>query len=190
MTSPLWLNDSLAYLLSPISKEEFLQNYFEQKSLLCVHNDPNRFADLVSIERIDDLIADSELPPRSIQMARHKPTIYRDDFTFSNGNIDRGSVIRASQEGAIIILPQMHLADGVLMDFSRALENTFSCHIQTNNYLTPPKNLGFPSHYDNHYVFVTQVSGKKRWKIYEDPLENPYRGEEFKRNKHQVGDSI
>ncbi len=190
MNTKKWLTDPLAYILDPVSTNQFYEDYYEKKPLLSVNKDSERFEGLVTIERIDKLISDSELPPRSVQMARHEPTIYRDDFTFSNGNIDRGSVVRAYQEGATLILPQMHLSDGVLMDFCRALEKEFSCHVQTNIYLTPPSNQGFPSHYDNHDVFVAQVGGKKRWNIYEKPKSNPYRGEEFKRDIHAVGKSV
>jgi bifunctional lysine-specific demethylase and histidyl-hydroxylase NO66 len=190
MTSSPWLFDPLAYIVDPVSTDTFYSDYYERKPLVSTHNDSDRFTNLVSIERIDTLIADSELPPRSLQMARHNPNVYREDFTFPDGTIDRGSAIRAYQEGATIILPQMHLADGMLMDYCRALENEFGCHVQTNIYLTPPSNQGFPSHYDNHDVFVIQVTGKKRWNLYEKPLNNPYRGEEFKKDSHPVGRSI
>ena len=68
-----------------------------------------------------------------------------------------------------------------------ALEYVFSCHVQTNLYLTPPHAQGFPTHYDNHCVFVLQMEGEKAWRLYNKPVDTPYRGEEFQRGVHQPG---
>ncbi len=146
------------------------------------------YRDLISIERIDNIIASTELPPLSLRMARKQPPVTRDKYTYANGNIDRGAVVYQYQQGATIILPQLHLAVESLSQFCRAMEQVFSAHVQTNIYLTPPKNQGFNTHYDDHDVFVLQVSGEKQWRLYEKPIENPYRGEGFKPGEHEIGE--
>jgi mannose-6-phosphate isomerase-like protein (cupin superfamily) len=77
--------------------------------------------------------------------------------------------------------------DSTLADFCRALEQVFSCHVQTNIYLTPPNAQGFAAHYDNHDVFVLQVEGEKRWRLYQTPVDMPYRGEAFRRGAYDPG---
>ncbi|MBM89484.1 MAG: hypothetical protein CMQ41_14020 [Gammaproteobacteria bacterium] len=188
MQEPGWTNDPLSILIGAISQEEFFAAYYEQKALLHDHNNPEQFADLLSITRVDDIIASSELPPASLDMARKEPPIKRSYFTFKNGNIDRGAVIRHYQQGATIILNQLHLADKKLATFVRALENVFSTHVQTNVYLTPPNSQGFSTHYDDHDVFILQIKGEKIWRLYRKPIDNPYRGESFKSGEYEVGD--
>jgi ribosomal protein L16 Arg81 hydroxylase len=189
MSNHSWLNDPLSYLIGAISYKEFFASYYEQTSLHCTHNKRDHFADLLTIDRVDEIISTSELPPGSLQMARTEPSISRANYTFNNGNIDRGAVIHHYQQGATVILPQLHLADENLAHFCRAMENQLSTLVQTNIYLTPPGNQGFNTHYDDHDVFVIQVAGEKHWRLYQKPIENPYRGENFKPNTHDVGES-
>ena len=179
--------DPLSYLVAPVTKAEFFNTYHEKKALLSKHSDTNRFRDLLSIDRIDEIIASTELPPSSLDMARKEPTIERSYYTFKNGNIDRGAVIRHYQEGATIILPQLHLADEILSNFCRSLENVFSSHVQTNIYLTPGSSQGFNTHFDDHDVFIIQLSGKKKWRLYQKPIENPYKGESFNTKEYKAG---
>ena len=182
------IKDPLSYLISPISKTEFFKTYHEKEALLSKHNDANRFHGLLSIDRIDEIIASTELPPSSLDMVRKEPPIERSYYTFKNGNIDRGAVIRHYQEGATIILPQLHLADELLAKFCRSLENVFSSHVQTNIYLTPGSSQGFNTHFDDHDVFVIQLSGTKKWRLYQRPIDNPYRGESFNTKDYKAGE--
>ena len=59
MQEPSWTNDPLSILIGAISQEEFFAAYYEQKALLHDHNNPEQFADLLSITRVDDIIASS-----------------------------------------------------------------------------------------------------------------------------------
>lgn len=178
---------SLGWLVHPVKTDDFLSGYFESKPLHSQPDDPSRYCDLISIDEIDEMIASTELPPRALQMARQQPPVYTQDFCYEDGVIDRTGVLREYQRGATLILPQLQHRHAGLKAFCMALEAELSCHVQTNIYLTPPNNQGFSSHYDNHDVFVLQVSGRKRWRIYEKPLYNPYRGEAFDSKAHKPG---
>ena len=182
-----WHQNPLSCLIGQISTEDFFSNYHEQKALHCEHSEINHFDELLSIDRIDEIIATTELPPTSVQMARKKPPIDRSFYTFKNGNIDRGAVINHYQNGATIILPQLQLADEKLAQFCRSLEKQLSCKVQTNIYLTPASAQGFSTHYDDHDVFIIQISGKKKWRLYQKPIDNPYSGEKFKAGDYEPG---
>ncbi len=183
-----WQHDALDYLIGSISHDEFFRDYYEQKALLALRDEPERFRDLLSLARIDEIIASVDLQVGSLDMARSEPPIARDDYTFSSGFVDRGAVVYEFQKGATIILPHLHQQDAVLADFCRAMESVFCTHLQTNIYLTPPGAQGFNIHYDDHDVFVVQVSGRKDWRFYETPIQNPYRGERFQSDVHKAGD--
>jgi len=183
-----WRSDPLTYLIGPTPNDEFFESYFEQQPLLALRNEPDRFNDLLSLDRIDEVIASEELQTGALDMARAEPRIRREDYTFSNGTVDRGAVVNQFGNGATIILPHLHTHDATLADFCRAMENVFCTHLQTNIYLTPPGNQGFNIHYDDHDVFVVQISGAKDWRLYESPIQNPFRGEAFSPDVHKAGE--
>ncbi|MEV0343917.1 cupin domain-containing protein [Nocardia sp. NPDC050713] len=50
-----------------------------------------------------------------------------------------------------------------------------SARFQVNAYLTPPSAQGFATHCDTHDVFVLQISGVKRWSVFDTEVELPLR---------------
>ncbi|MBH5323263.1 cupin domain-containing protein [Aurantiacibacter sediminis] len=178
---------ALEMLIAPLSADEFFAEYYERKYY---HNPVihPEAADLLSMDRIDEVISDSELPPSSLSMAKSGEGLDPAEYTFESGVIDRGAVLDSYRDGATIILPQLHLADGKLYSFCLALEREFGARTQTNVYLTPPEAHGFGIHYDNHDVFVIQIAGAKQWEIYGDRDGLPFRGESFRKDHDDPGE--
>jgi len=183
-----WGENVLEFMAAPTSSEKFIADYFEKKPLVVLRNEPSRFRSLLSLERIDEIISGVDLKEGQIDITHAKRNILREDYIDSSGYADRGRIIEEFRNGASIILQQLHQLDPLLARFSQSLEKVFSCHIQTNVYLTPSSNQGFRTHYDNHDVFVLQISGAKSWRFYNTPVDNPYRGEGFNSNIHETGE--
>ena len=172
-------SEALRMLTAPLSPEQFFRDHYEKRYFHSQQVKPE-ICDLLSIDRIDEIIADSELPAKAINMAKSGRGIPHSEFTFANGAVDRGAVLDGFRDGATIILPQLHFADGKLYDFCLSLQRVFGARTQTNIYMTPPGEHGFGIHYDDHDVFVLQVAGAKDWEIYGDRETLPYRGEGFR----------
>lgn len=51
------------------------------------------------------------------------------------------------------------------------LAQTLRTRAQTNAYLTPPSNQGFTAHTDSQDVFILQLEGAKRWRVYNVSME-------------------
>ncbi|TIX51389.1 cupin domain-containing protein [Alteraurantiacibacter aquimixticola] len=177
----------LASLIAPLSAEEFFARYYE-KDWFCTPQPVAEVGDLLSIDRIDEILSDSELPPTSLTMAKSGASLPLSEYTHANGVIDRGAVLDNFRDGATIVLPQLHYADGKLYAFCLALEREFGARIQTNIYLTPSNAHGFGVHYDGHDVFVLQVSGRKKWEIYGQRDGLPFRGEKFSKHRDDPGE--
>ena len=188
MTDTNHLLKVLGNIVTPMERDEFFSEFYEQKPCYFAHNSSQQFAHLISIEKLDQLLASSELPPSSIDMARSEPPISKNHFTFKSGNIDRGAVIRHYQNGATIIFPQLNLAVAELADFCRSIEYDLSCKVQSNVYLTPQSSQGFKTHYDDHDVFIIQMHGSKKWRVYQQAVDKPFKGESFKASEHSAGD--
>ncbi len=187
MTHDRSVGVGLAQLIAPLSPEEFFDQYYEQKFYRSPVRNPH-VAELLSLDRIDEIIADSELPSSAIALAQSGEGIPAGEYTFANGAVDRGAVLDNFRNGATIILPQLHYADGKLFSFCLAMEREFGARVQTNVYLTPPSAHGFGIHYDNHDVFVIQIAGAKEWEIYGDRDGLPFRGEGFRKGVDETGE--
>lgn len=189
-TSPArpWASDALSWLIGPISHAEFFDRYYEREALIVPRDEPDRFAPLLSISHIDGLIASADLRSHTIDLADASRELNREQWVMEGGAVDRAVIAHQHALGATVILQQLHQSDPDLAAFCRAMEQTFSCHVQTNIYLTPPSAQGFHTHYDNHDVFVLQVEGEKRWRLYGTPVTTPYRGEGFERGKYDQGE--
>lgn len=178
---------TLGWLMGPAAAS-FLDEAYEREPVVAHHDDPQRFLSLLSVAAVDRKVAEQDLREGMLTMADATRSVDASDFVADSGAIDRVAVARLYRRGATIILNQLHQSDIALADFCRSVERVFSCHVQTNIYLTPPGSQGFHTHYDNHDVFVLQIEGEKTWRLYDRPVEAPYRGERFESGKHPVGE--
>ncbi|KAG5325003.1 RIOX1 oxygenase, partial [Pseudoatta argentina] len=58
-----------------------------------------------------------------------------------------------------IFIPQIYALNAILQE-------VFGCFVGANIYLTPANSQGFAPHYDDVEIFILQIEGKKRWKLY------------------------
>jgi hypothetical protein len=59
--------------------------------------------------------------------------------------------------------------------------------VQANSYYTPRDSQGFAVHHDTHDVFVLQVSGAKRWLVYDPALELPLKQQRWSKDLGEPG---
>lgn len=178
----------LADLIAPHDAGAFLNDTYEQRALHVSGCDPDRFRGLISTAEIDRRLAGEVFRDGEASMARAEPKLAESAYINRHGVLDRGQAARLFQQGATLILPQLHTRVRALADLCRALEADLSAHVQTNIYLTPPNAQGFQTHYDNHCVLVLQVEGEKRWRLYDSPVGAPYRGERFTPGQYAPGE--
>lgn len=182
-----WLKDPLGYLIGAERVSEFLARTYESEALVVHHGEPRRFDGLLTIDAVDRLVTNIDLREGQLDLADAARTLRPSDYFDAAGIVDRGAVADHHRGGATIILQQAHQLEPSLGRFCRALEHVFSAHVQTNLYLTPPNAQGFKTHYDNHCVFVLQIEGEKAWRLYEQPVDTPFRGEGFEPGKYESG---
>ena len=94
------------------------------------------------------------------------------------------------ERGATIVLQGLHLHRPELGAFCRSLERTLGHPAQVNAYYTPRAAQGLPVHHDTHDVFVLQVSGEKRWLVYEPALELPLRNQKYSAEMGGPGEPV
>lgn len=168
----------LEKIISPVDLLTFQNEYFEKKPLLITRKDPSYFKDLLSIETISAYLERKDIRYPGIRLVKDGLEIPQADYLknlpFGNhvfdGLVDNDSLFSHFGEGATIVFQALHRSMPVLSEFCQRLEKYFNFSLQTNIYLTPRSSQGFAPHFDNHDVFILQVSGSKKWKVYDSPV--------------------
>jgi len=178
---------TLAGLLHPVSPEDFLADYWESRPLVLHRNRPDAFQRLLSVQAIDDFLASRNLHHPDVSMVNYSRKLDTEAYTFPSGLLDVAAVHREFAAGSTLVLSALETELPALFGLTRALEAELSTRFQANIYCTPANAQGFHPHYDSHDVIVLQVQGRKRWMLYDSPLELPYRRQEFHPDAVETG---
>ncbi len=184
-----WQGDPLSALLGTENSAMFLDVIFERDFCLSRAPATDRFAGLVTLADVDRIVTGTDLKDGDIVLA-NAGSGHTDAGAYVDGGgfIDRAAIARFYREGATVIVNQAQRFLPALGQLCQGMEHIFSCHVQTNLYLTPPGQQGFATHFDNHDVFVIQVEGEKAWRLLGVPLDLPFRGEKFDSTAHASGE--
>jgi ribosomal protein L16 Arg81 hydroxylase len=182
----------LEWLIHPIPRERFFQEYWERKPLVIQREHAEYYCSLLSLDDIDRVLTTLDLRyPNVVLKNAARDVSSRDvsseDYTVHGGSLDVAKVYQLFAEGSTVTLAYLDTAVPALTTFCRGLEAEFSHPFQTNVYLTPPRSQGAKVHYDTHDVFVLQVTGSKRWTILGRPIELPLRNQDFDPSQHDAG---
>lgn len=170
---------ALAYLLQPIPLQTFLSRYYEREPLFIERDSPAHYDALTSVDSLDDILSATALTCDDVLVVDDSRDIDPGDYTFDDESIDTVRVHRLFDEGATIILRQMHNKLPTLARLCRNAEQQFSCRFQANLYFSPPNAQGLTTHHDTHDVFVLQILGSKHWQTYEPTVPLPLPGQRY-----------
>lgn len=181
------IGPSLDWLISPIKKSEYFEEYWEKRPLVIKRDQPDYFASLLSFEEVDRVITTLDRRYPDICLKNADSPITDAEYTMAGGTLDVAKVYQLFEKGSTITLAYLDTVIPALTLFCRSLEGEFSFPLQTNVYMTPPGAQGAAPHYDTHDVFVLQVAGSKRWTIFGTPVESPLPGQRFDARVHELG---
>lgn len=179
---------SFSKLIAPMTKAEFIAEYWEKKPLIVRREERGYYADLLSVKKLEHVITSQALPRDMCFIANASRQVDGSEYSYPDGIVDPSRLFQQFADGGTIVFNQLHTLLPDLADLCRSLEREISCRFQTNIYLSPDKAQGFPAHYDSHDVFVLQVHGVKHWLVYNTPIELPFKGQPFKRDETPKGD--
>jgi len=177
---------------------QFLAEHWGRAPLHLAGIDAGGFADLLSLDDVDQLIASSFLRLPAIRLVRDgtplDPATYTRSARLGNKDLadvaDPGRVYERFREGATIVLQGLHRSWPPLTRFCRELELELTHPVQVNAYITPPAAQGLAVHYDTHDVFVLQFGGTKQWSIHDPVLEDPLASQPWSSSRGRSGDAI
>lgn len=178
----------LEWLIHPITRDQFLQEYWETKPLVIHRECSSYYNSLLSLDEIDRVLTTLDLRYPNVILKNAARSVDPEEYTVNGDALDVAKLYQLFAEGSTVTLAFLDTVIPSLTEFCRGLEAEFSHALQANIYLTPPGNQGAKVHYDTHDVFVLQVAGSKRWTIYGTPVELPLKNQDFDSSKHSPGE--
>jgi ribosomal protein L16 Arg81 hydroxylase len=174
-------------LLAPITLDDFVRDYWERKPLHLSRGDADYYDDVLTNAGLENIISHADLRYPAIQLAKSGSYLAAEAYTRTikhgsesfNGVPDLAQVQSEYRSGATVVLPALQRTWAPLRELCAALENEFSHPVHANAYLTPGDSPGFTPHYDTHEVFVLQIAGSKRWRVFAPPRPLPHRSQPF-----------
>ena len=179
---------ALARCIEPVAAEEFVADHWERGPLLVERERRSGFDDLLSERDVERLVCSSGIRHPAFRLVKAGETIAVRDYTEDipwrpspfSGTADVDRVAAAFADGATIVLQGLHHWWEPLAAFCRTLERELGHPAQANAYYTPRDSQGLPVHHDTHDVFVLQVSGEKRWIVYDPVWELPLKDQRYR----------
>lgn len=167
--------------LDPVGAEEFRDDYCDAKPLVVERSEAGRFDAVLSDADLERLVCATAIRSPAFRLVRDGAQLplagYTKDIPWRPRAFTGTALVdRVAEEhaaGATIVLQALHLHHHPAAVYCRGLEVALGYPVQTNAYCTPASSQGFAVHHDTHDVFVLQVSGHKRWRIYEPVVELP-----------------
>ena len=176
---------TLEHLLSPLTVDEFLTNSWG-RTFKHVPGAPDKFCHLLPWQTLNEALEQHRLDFPRIRLTRDGERLQpRSYISHSNSGRKRVAVPRLcydklTQElnsGATLVLDAVDELFESLRALAEALELFFHERIQINAYASWKTSRGFDLHWDDHDVFILQVTGRKHWKVHGMTLAYPLTGD-------------
>ena len=170
-------------LIHPLTLDDFNSQYYEKKHAHIKTNNASRFSDLISFEKLDEIVGMYGLTAPDITVVNSRNDVSKDQYIWKGDLIDPVKVAGLFAKGATVIFNSLQDQIEPLRQLCSGMSEDLQLKNQTNIYLTPPDSQGFNAHWDTHDVFVLQVEGSKNWKIYKESFELPLEESKYKFEK-------
>jgi cupin superfamily protein len=177
---------ALARAVAPVETERFLAEHWERQPLVVPRAEEGRFDDLLSVRDVERLVAETAIRTPGFRLVKAGATVsgYTTDLSWRpapfTGVADVRRVLAEFEAGATIVLQGLHHSWLPLARYCRHLEAFLGHSAQANAYFTPRGSQGLPVHHDTHEVLSLQISGEKRWLVYEPVLELPLKDQRYR----------
>ena len=187
---------SLSRLLEPHTTEEFLASSWGQ-TYKHIRGRAGKFASLLPWERLNEILRQHRLDLPRLRLMREGRALpvnaYLRHTSGARGKqpIPRLQPVKFTSQlraGATLVLDAVDELHKPLEELAAALEHFFHERVQINSYAGWHTSRGFDLHWDDHDVFILQVTGRKRWRIYGETRAHPLAGEA--NNPKPTGDPI
>lgn len=156
---------SLSHALGSFDSDIFFREYWEKNVLHIGTDSADRFDPISQELDLNKIIWRSCREWGDVSLAKSNASYQ--DVSYGQNDPCFETIISAYSEGYTVVINNMQTKVESIATYCRAIENDLFCRVTANLYLTQTESQGLNSHYDDDDVFVLQLAGKKKWKIYD-----------------------
>jgi bifunctional lysine-specific demethylase and histidyl-hydroxylase NO66 len=146
-----------------------------------------RFHELLTPADVERLLCETGIRVPAFRLVKEGAQVplgtYTENIRWRPGSFTGTAVVERAADafarGATVVLQALHVHWPAAALYCRDLEKRLGCPVQANAYHTPASARGFAVHHDTHDVFVLQLAGRKRWRVYEPVLELPLKDQRW-----------
>ncbi|MBI4817201.1 MAG: hypothetical protein HY791_13145 [Deltaproteobacteria bacterium] len=157
--------DPWEWLLSPFSRDRFLELHFRREPLL-LQDRLGRYAGLFDVDDVAKMGHAASDRMRALGRLMRG----RESLPIGPGAVV-GQLRTAFGQGFTIQVNNVEEMAPALVPLQRAFEEFIDGEAHFNLYFSPPESRVFPPHADHHDALVLQIDGTKRWLVYEERRE-------------------
>jgi ribosomal protein L16 Arg81 hydroxylase len=177
---------TLREVLEPLSFEEFVNRYLGKRYLLA-RGRPGRYANVLPWHELNEALRHVR-PHGRVNLVQKGRQVPLESFLTSTREVETAWIKARQAEallaaGASIMVAQVdELCDGV-QELAESCEGLLRIPVGVNMYAGWGTDHAFDLHWDGHDTLILQVSGRKRWQVYEPTLLHPLSGRNEKPQK-------
>lgn len=164
--------------------EEFKKQYLDKQVYKFSISNIANFC--IGLKEVEKIISNNVLYDSNLDVVSSGSRIDKRSLKSHKNVLNKGVILQLLKNGETIAIEKVNLLNDKLNCLSRQLENYTFLDVGMNMYISPSfSSSGFPPHYDTHDIFVFQIFGKKRWRIYDSPEYLPNADNPFKSSEHK-----
>lgn len=164
-------------VIAPLSPQDFIRDYWNRE-MLHIAGAAGRFHDLASWDDVSALLSHHRLEPPRFQLVHRGRDVSTDQYMRKRGgakSLDAGAVTAKLAQGATMILSFIDEMLPMIARLADGMEEVLRGDVNVNLYAGWRADPGFELHWDPHDVFILQVRGRKRWRLYQPTIDFPVR---------------
>ncbi|GAB6021278.1 hypothetical protein CHUAL_003897 [Chamberlinius hualienensis] len=168
--------ETFASFIQPTKVEDFFATYWERKPMLLHRSQDTSQTPLFSRQIIESLLSNKK---HTLTYGVDVNVVKFDKKTGKRHNLNpkvaKVDLVKFTKlldvdKATMQIHQPQRFQDG-LWCLQEKLESYFGCLVGSNVYITPPNAQGLPPHHDDVEVFILQLEGEKRWRLYQPKTE-------------------
>jgi bifunctional lysine-specific demethylase and histidyl-hydroxylase NO66 len=175
--------EAMTWMLEPLSLTEFVEEYWERSICHIARDERARFDSLISLSEIERGLLTGQFNRATLRLSRETSVDTKSYFVTRRYSpnktaaqeLDPERVMDEFARGATLVLTFAETIFDRVSALSRATAAVFSSVTEGHVIVTPASadKPALKTHYDIVDVFALQVTGRKRWKIYQPQFVSP-----------------
>lgn len=163
-------------VIAPLSRKSFLSNH-RGKTFLHIKGAAGRFTDLLAWDDLNTILEQHRLSPPRLKLAQDgrpvDPARYLSPGLGGLRRLDSGKLVTCLAGGATLILDAVEELAPRVRDLSDSFRDALHSGCYVNLYAGWHSQNGFGLHWDSQDAMILQLSGRKRWQVFEPTRLHP-----------------